>query len=251
MAQSELRIVDLEGSDWAVRAAKGLRPRYLPAQKDDALAVAVSQLQALSDGGHLEIYGEDGELMSRTAVGFSPQAASPPAYSPPVGAAAGSGSGTWPLKFVWPAAAAVTLVFGYMLTPWQALVELAESQGVSEDVQSLMWRAGGYTLPAVAATIASFFILRYTSWTGTGKVLALAAAFAGAALICRMGQLGLPVDLSNGSQVSAAPYIAIPYFVGTAYLNAWGWPLFLTAIALGTAAAMHLDNLWVQRGGNS
>lgn len=251
MAQSELRIVDLEGSDWAVRAAKGLRPGYLSAQKDDALAAAVSQLQALSDGGHLEIYGEDGELMSRTAVGFSPQAASPPAHRPAVGVAAGSGAGTWPMKFVWPAAAAITLVFGYMVTPWQALIELAASQGVSEDVQSLMWRAAGYTLPAVAATMASFFLLRYTPWGGTGKVLAVAAAFAGAALICSAWKLGLAVDLNNGSQVSAAPYIAIPYVVGTAYLNAWGWPLFLTAIALGTAAAMHLDNLWVQHGGNT
>ncbi len=49
--------------------------------------------------------------------------------------------GKWPMKYIWPAAAFVTLKFGYGVTPWDTIRSIAAARGVDDDTQTLRWRA--------------------------------------------------------------------------------------------------------------
>lgn len=253
MSPDRLRVVDKEGSSWAIRAARGQRPLALGRTQKEAVELAEKSL-AEAHGGTLEVYTEAGARKKRIIVEpltASVNTATPTSTDPnlPVENATNNDathhSGRWPEKgwpmtWVWAAAAFCTLIFGYLVTPWEALQVLAEVQ----DIQTLMWEAAGYTLPAVIATIASFFAFRngLEGWNGVAVSVAL---FFFAALICNFLELGLPVDLNTPSYIrmgSHLDFVIFVWVVASGYINSWGFGLFLTAIAIGTAAGMQLEN---------
>lgn len=47
----------------------------------------------------------------------------------------------WPMKCIWAAAAFVTVMSGYGMTPWDTIRSIAAARGVDDDTQTLMWRA--------------------------------------------------------------------------------------------------------------
>lgn len=244
MSGAELRrVVDREGALWAVREARGLPVLMTARTQLAAIAIAKQQL-ADHSGGLLEVYTSTGNLRERAVV--EPLSTDTNETTQPYSVAQGSEPGTssvkWPMNLVWILAAFVTLVFGYWLTPWDAIIQLGQGAGVSAEVQTLMWTAAFYAFPAVAATFASFFIIK--KWTGSeiNLALALALVFGVAAALSNVFALGLPVELTQKQPLSGPPYVALPIWVITAYINSWGYGLFITALGLGTATAMQVDN---------
>lgn len=152
------------------------------------------------------------------------------------------------MKIVWPATCFITLVFGYLLTPAEALALLVQSQGSTEEWHGHMAFAAGYTFPATVSFFAGFLFLRRgpVSENGLNTAMVLLGIFLASALICRSLGLGLPVVIEDSTLPSAHPIVALAVFVFGAYLNSYGFGLFVTAAALGIAAAMQVDNWFAE-----
>lgn len=148
------------------------------------------------------------------------------------------------MKLVWPATCFITLVFGYLMTPSEALALLVESKGSIEEWHEHMAFAAGYTFPATLSFFIGFLFLRRgpakENWQNTAVILLV--IFLASALICRSFGLGLPVFVEDSTLPNAHPLVALAAFVFGAYLNSYGLRLFVTAAALGIAAAMQVDN---------
>lgn len=179
--------------------------------------------------------------------GESPAAASP--RPPDTNSAFDAGENApdhflWPMKVVWPVACFITLVFGYFLTPEEALLSLAQSQGSIEEWHEHMAFAAGYTLPATVSFFVGFLFIRRgpAQEYFRNTALILLAIFLASALICRALGLGLPVYVEEATFPNTHPLAALAAFILGAYLNSYGMGLFITAAALGTAAAMQVDN---------
>lgn len=156
----------------------------------------------------------------------------------------------WPMKLVWPTACFITLVFGYLFTPTEALALLVESQGSIEEWHEHMAFAAGYTLPATLSFFTGFLFLRrgpaQENWQNRAAILL--GIFLASALICRSFGLGLPVYVEDSALPNTHPLAALAAFVLGAYLNSYGIGLFVTAAALGIAAAMQVDNWLTEQG---
>lgn len=154
----------------------------------------------------------------------------------------------WPMKLVWPVACFITLVFGYLLTPEEALMLLMQSQGSIEGWHEHMAFVAGYTFPATLSFFAGSLFLRRgpakENWQNIAVILL--GIFLASALICRSLGLGLPVFIEDSTLPSAHPIVALAVFVLGAYLNSYGVGLFITGGALGMAAAMQVDN-WLSK----
>lgn len=146
------------------------------------------------------------------------------------------------LPWIWAGAFVIVGVFGYGMTPWDAIIQLIENNGVGDQGAYLLAFAAGYTLPATAA-IGVIVALAYTGALRNvglpGTVFLIALILGGAAILSQFLGLGLIVDLSNATWHSGPVWLSVFLFVLSAYLNAYGWPLMITAVALGIASGLH------------
>jgi hypothetical protein len=142
----------------------------------------------------------------------------------------------------WVAAFVVTAVFGYGWTPWETINQLLESGGVGDAEAQLMAFAAGYTLPATAATAVVAWLLLSGALRGMEGpnalglvgVIYLGSAFLSATL----GLIQLPATADWAW--SGPLYLALPINALLVYLNAYGFGLTLTALAIGSALAVQL-----------
>jgi len=64
-----------------------------------------------------------------------------------------------PLTVVWVTVFFIVAVFGYGLTPWDAIAQIVESQGLGETEAALIGFAAGFTLPLCVAASLLFYLL--------------------------------------------------------------------------------------------
>jgi hypothetical protein len=136
---------------------------------------------------------------------------------------AGDGLERSQLQCVWNAACALAVIFGFGLTPWEAIRAAMEHTAS----RSLVGFAAGYTIPAIVgfATLTRLMVVR--RHFDRRVVAAVAALLLGAtAFLCQELGLRRVTDLSG-----------LDYLVG-AYLNHYGWSLMVGALAIGAAAGL-------------
>lgn len=155
----------------------------------------------------------------------------------------------WPMAWVWPVACFVVLICFYGWTASAAFLSLVESGGSVESHEEAMWVAAFYTAPAVV----SFFLISlglmqnwlpdldpWTKLASAGAVLLVAGA------ISNSIALSYAVDLTDGQQFAGNAGYQIFMYAVSVYINSWGIPTLVTAIALGVASAMSTDNIMRQ-----
>ena len=144
-------------------------------------------------------------------------------------------------KVAWMAAFFVTAVGALGLTPWDAISQLIADKGVSDTSAQVMAFVAGYTLPATAATALLVWLgvngqLKQVQGPNLGilvGVVYLASAFLSAAL----GLFMLP-GVMDGITYEGPPYVGLPLLALRIYLNAYGFGLTASAVAIGAAAAV-------------
>lgn len=148
------------------------------------------------------------------------------------------------LPYIWAGAFVIVGVFGYGMTPWDAISQLIESEGVGAQEAYLLAFAAGYTLPATAAIGVIVALAHRGAFQDAGlpgTVFLIAVILGVAAILSQFLGLGLIVDLSNATWHSGPVWLSVFLFVFSAYVNAYGWPLMITALALGIASGLHFE----------
>jgi hypothetical protein len=148
------------------------------------------------------------------------------------------------ISWIWGAAFFIVLIFGLGLTPWDAIQALVANRGVGDEGAKVLAFIAGYTLPlTVGFGIISFLALTGESYGFNGQ-----AQFIGAAIIlwitgevARGLSLGLLPDYSNAFKISGPGYLRPLLIVLVAYLNRYGWPLMVCALAIGAAAGIQAE----------
>lgn len=160
---------------------------------------------------------------------------------------AGAEVPNYPMKIIWPVVLVITLIFGYTLTPVDALAQLLENQlGVGDEGVQMITFAAGYTLPAVVASLIGTLLflrtnLEFKTSYGYIIVMGIGLLFVASAFACDRLGLGIPVRV--GSDVlSGGPPVSLVVRVARVYINSYGWGLFVTAVAVGIASGLQISN---------
>jgi hypothetical protein len=146
------------------------------------------------------------------------------------------------MQVLWGVTFLVVAVFGFAVTPWEAIAYLLESGGVDSDGAALIGFAAGFTLPLTAG----FFIITLAVLTDSVPPMhpwvALGVA-AGILWLCgeaaRYFGLGLTPDYKT-YWAPGPPQFRPITVVLQAYFNSYGWPLMLCALAIGVTGALQL-----------
>lgn len=252
MAGAELRIVERQGSTWVVRAGPGTQARYSSATQRAAIDYASKELAATEGGGTLTVYTHRGDLKKSEAIAgmglsvspaLTPELAAPaaPAQADPVEDDAG-GLSQIKMGYVWLVAGAAALLLSGTMTGWDVVNEALQAQGLSQNMQDRVWYIAGQTVPAVVATILTFFTLRHEGLADNffAKLVIVAGIFFASSLVCNALGLGRLVEHARGTQIDAPSYISFPFYVASAYINTWGVGLFLASLVIGLASAVHI-----------
>jgi len=150
------------------------------------------------------------------------------------------------MTWIWVAVLAIVLVFGGGFTPWDTLTTLLQHHGVDEAGAGVIGFVAGFTLPLTAGV----FLIALLALTNLfpnvqppwGWVL-IAVILAGSGAIAQALGLGLLPDYA-GTFRPEGPWAFWPLeIVAQAYLNAYGWSLAVCAIAIGVAAAIHVERM--------
>lgn len=153
------------------------------------------------------------------------------------------------MAWVWAAVFVVVAVFGAGLTPWDAVGELLQNQGVGDTQAQLIGFAAGLTLPLTAGmTILIYLLITGAAQNHSGPAIGVtvAAVLAGAGYLS--AELGLGVLPITGSPPSAPFYISLPVWIISGYISYYGWALTVCSIAIAIALAMQFER-WL--GGSS
>jgi hypothetical protein len=146
------------------------------------------------------------------------------------------------MKWVWIIVAAIVMLCRE-ITPWDIIIGLIENQGVGEDEASLVAFVALYTLPLTAG----FFLIAFLVLTGKHSQFHWTTQLAGAAgilaltgFLARSLGLGL-IPIYKSLDFGGHPVFVLPAYVLTAYLNSYGIPLMICALAIGSAAALQVE----------
>ena len=158
------------------------------------------------------------------------------------------------MKWVWMVVFFIVAVVGLGATKWETIELLLDNQGVGEQGASILAFVAGYTLPLTAgAAIIVFLALRgvfermhpFAGCVLAGFVLVVAGEVAKA-----LG-LGLLPEYSATSTVGGPGQVRFLAWALGGYLNTYGWPLAVSALAIGTGAALHVDTFIRDASGTS
>ncbi|MEJ7634111.1 hypothetical protein [Aeromicrobium sp.] len=148
------------------------------------------------------------------------------------------------MPWLWAGAFLVTAIFGYLITPWEAISQLLENSGkVDNEGAQLIAFAAGYTLPAtVGFAVLTWLGIhdKYEDFGPAGSCVVIGLTLLGTALICQELALGLLPDWNSG-MTDAPGILKFPVYILTAYLNEYGWGLMLTAAAIGAVLAFQVE----------
>jgi hypothetical protein len=150
---------------------------------------------------------------------------------------------SWSMGAVWGAVFFIVVVACRIFTPWDALQQLLENQGVGEEGKSLLAFVAGYTFPLTLGTgVLTFLFLRgaFRHASLGGAAIAVGVILGAAGLLARALGLGLLPDYSGVTGVGGGPFRLLTLVLG-AYLNAYGWALALSAAAIGFASGMQVE----------
>jgi hypothetical protein len=148
------------------------------------------------------------------------------------------------MKYIWSVVFFIVAVFGFGITEWDAIGQLIESKGVGDEQVNLLAFVAGYALPLTAGVAVIM-------------LLALRGAFNGASANAMVLSAGVILWLSG----LAASYLGLGLLPNydlaqagsgplpgrllvwslTAYFNTYGWPLVISAIAIGCGVGMHIE----------
>jgi hypothetical protein len=147
-----------------------------------------------------------------------------------------------PSAMLWAIVAAVVLPLVGVVTPWEALLSLAQHQGVDDEMAFRLGFVAGFTLPL---TLGSAVIV-YLWLRGVFQQMPPPARFALAGLILIAAGMasrnaGLGLAPAAFPLVSGPPYVSWPMTALRAYVNTYGWPLALAAVVVGVATAVQLE----------
>jgi hypothetical protein len=154
----------------------------------------------------------------------------------------------WPMKIIWPGVLVITLLFGYTLTPRDALEQLLVQGGVGDEGVQMIAFAAGCAFPATLGFLIGTLLFLRTGLRNNNSNLWLvfSAVFVISAVVCNSLELGLPVTWAGERMPNAPPAIGIPLLVISVYINSYTYGLFITAAAIGIAAGLQIDN-WLNR----
>lgn len=148
------------------------------------------------------------------------------------------------MKWVWIAAFVVVALFGFGMTQWEVIEHLIENEGVGEEGASMLAFAAGYTFPLAAGSgIVAFLALRNVfdqMYWASACLLVAGILLAAGALASELGLGLLPAYDSIAPNVSHPALRLLAWTVG-GYFNTYGWPLMVSAVAIGAATALHSD----------
>ena len=147
-------------------------------------------------------------------------------------------------KVAWMVAFVVTAVGAFGLTPWDAISQLIQESGVGDTQAQMMAFTAGYTLPATAATALLVWLglsghLDAVHGPGLG-ILVGGVYLVSAFLSASMGLFTLPGVQDGITYEGGPPYVALPLLALRVYLNAYGFGLTVSAVAIGSAAAVQV-----------
>ncbi len=148
------------------------------------------------------------------------------------------------MGWIWAITFFIVVVFGGILTPWEAIEHLIVNQGASEEGANLLAFVAGYTLPLTAG----FSIIAFLVLTGIHKQFHYGVQLVGAAVIlwlageaARSFGLGLLPDYTGWVRISGNPYLRPLLIVLNAYFITYGWALMVCALATGCAIAFQVE----------
>jgi len=144
-------------------------------------------------------------------------------------------------KFVWGTVAVITTIFGYRVTDWDALNRAASADPGNTIA---IVRVGLYCFPVTLATMLSILLIRFRVLHGVGAVLGICGLFFGACLFATIIGVGATVDPTAGTRWSGPWLITLPLYIITMYVRAYGFGLFLTAVAIGAGLASEVERLY-------
>lgn len=155
------------------------------------------------------------------------------------------------MKVVWGIVFVVVALFGYGWSQQDVADHLLANEGVGEEGVNMMWFAAGYTAPlTVGVAVLAFLYLRgvFTRmpWPNACGIVA------GVLIVCGLASAYLGVGLAPGFESTlpasgGPPIVRLVGWTIAAYLNTYGWPLAVAALALGCGAALRAD-LWARTG---
>ena len=148
------------------------------------------------------------------------------------------------MGWIWAITFFIVVVFGGILTPWEAIEHLISNQGLGEEGTNLLAFVAGYTLPLTAG----FGVIAFLVVTGIRKKVNIGIQIVGAAVIlwlageaARSLGLGLLPDYTGWVRISGYPYLRPLLIVLNAYFTTYGWALMICAFAIGCAIAFQVE----------
>jgi hypothetical protein len=149
------------------------------------------------------------------------------------------------IGWIWAAVAFFVLVVVLgILSPVEAIKSLVVNQGVGDEEVNILAFIAGFTLPlTVGFGIIAFFVLTglnqpydaYKQAGAAGIILIVSG------LLSQVFSVGLQPDLTPQPMPSMPLPFAILFFALRAYYTSYGLPLMISALAIGTAAALHVE----------
>ncbi len=148
------------------------------------------------------------------------------------------------MKWVWMVVFLLVAIFGYGVTPWDAVRALLENQGISDEDAQLIAFVAGFTLPlTVGSGVCVYLFLQGTfrSWHPVGVGFAVAGILFGSGGVAAQLGLGLlPSYANNLPDAGGHPVARLLGWVVQGYFNTYGWPLMVCSLAIGVACALQV-----------
>jgi len=157
-----------------------------------------------------------------------------------------------PTKVIWIAVLSIVVLFGGLMTPWDLIKQLIADGGIGESGVQILAFIAGYTLPLTVG----FAVVLFLYLTGLNRghhiftqILAVAVILLVAGFFSKALGVGLSPDYLANKTVNTPWWpVTLLLFVLSAYVNSYGIPLMISALAIGGGVALNIERMLKEEG---